>query len=364
MVALSPVSGQTSALAVRRGAPRSDSDSDFAQALAARADDDDAGTPPATRQRQDHAGSGKTLPDATADPAAPAALDPRLLWLTATPVPVPTPLTAGIINPAAVTVPIVAAPMAGMLSAPDEAGPAPGEVATGKTADRIATGDGALLTQLTGLLHAADHAAAPHGTITLAPATAPPPPVQPATQTISTELAALGLDPTAREDRKKIAADPVVQPMTLTTEVALRNVVQPTGEAQHVPLDLRGDTGLQKMIDHIETLRDEADANDTRIRLVPDALGTVDVAVRREGDAVHVHFAAENAATRTLLTEAQPRLAELAEQRGVRIGGTSVDAGSGGGNHQQPQRQPQTVATNILPTTNTIDATGDDARLA
>jgi flagellar hook-length control protein FliK len=118
------------------------------------------------------------------------------------------------------------------------------------------------------------------------------------------------------------------------------------------------------MIDHIETLRDGADANDTRIRLVPDALGTVDVAVQRSGDAIHVHFTAENPATRTLLTEAQPRLAELAEQRGVRIAGCSVETGSGSGSGggQPPHRAPAPI-TNVSVSTPS-EAAGDDARLA
>jgi flagellar hook-length control protein FliK len=75
-------------------------------------------------------------------------------------------------------------------------------------------------------------------------------------------------------------------------------------------------------------LRDGADANDTRIRLVPDALGAVDVSVRKDGDRIHVHFAAENRASAQLLSDAQPRLADLAEARGVKLGQTSVDTGT------------------------------------
>lgn len=365
MVALSPVTGHMSALAVRRGALRPDADGGFAQAFAARTYDDDAGMPTATPQRQDDAGSGKTLPEAAADPAAPAALDPRLLWLAVAPV-LPPPVAGGVAPPVPLPVasPIVAAVGTGPLSAPGEAGPAPGDIATGKTADRAAREDGGLLAKLTDLFHATDRAAAPHVVGESAIVITPPPPAQAATPTMSAELAALGFDPIVREDHKKAAADPVIPPTTMTTEVALQNVVQPTGEAQHVPLDLRGDTGLQKMIDHIETLRDGADANDTRIRLVPDALGTVDVAVQRSGDAIHVHFTAENPATRTLLTEAQPRLAELAEQRGVRIAGSSVETGTGSGSRggQSPHRAPAPI-TNVSVSTPS-EAAGDDARLA
>ncbi len=94
------------------------------------------------------------------------------------------------------------------------------------------------------------------------------------------------------------------------------------------------------MIDRIELLRDDVNARDTRIRLMPDALGNIDLSVRKDGDAVHVHFTAENQATRTLLTEAQPRLAELAEARGVKLGGATVDAGTGGGANHQPRFEP------------------------
>jgi flagellar hook-length control protein FliK len=103
-------------------------------------------------------------------------------------------------------------------------------------------------------------------------------------------------------------------------------------------LDLRQDTGLQSMVDHIETLRDNADATDTRIRLTPAGLGTVDVAVRKDGDTVHVHFAAEQPETRTLIADAQPRLSELAQARGIRLGETSVSGGASDPGRQQPQQ--------------------------
>jgi flagellar hook-length control protein FliK len=363
MVALSPVSQRLSVLAGPRLAIAGAPGDGFAQALAALGGDDDA--PPSLPERQDGAGDGKPLPDAAADPAAPATLDPRLLWLPAGALPTAPALAGGgIAKPVPQPIALTAAPTVNPLATPvSEA--APTDTGNSKALDQIASGDATLQAKLTDLFRPAERVATAY--IAVAPG-AVPVPVQPqpapvANATISTELAALGFDPTARDDRKKIAADPVAQPTTLTTEVALRNAVQPTGDTRHVPLELRGDTGLQKMIDHIETLRDGADANDTRIRLTPDALGAVDVAVRRNGDAVHVHFTAENAATRTLLTDAQPRLTELAEQRGVRIAGSSVETGTGsGGGHQQPPR-PAAPISNVSVST-PIEATGDDARLA
>jgi flagellar hook-length control protein FliK len=135
-------------------------------------------------------------------------------------------------------------------------------------------------------------------------------------------------------------------PLGFTTAVDLGSTtpVQPTGTAQRAPLDLTQDSGVQRMIDHIEVLRDDADSRDTRIRLVPDALGSVGVAVRQVGERIHVSFTAEHEATRALIADAQPRLTELAAERGVRIAGTSVATDANPGSSQSPaqgQGQPQ-----------------------
>jgi hypothetical protein len=128
-----------------------------------------------------------------------------------------------------------------------------------------------------------------------------------------------------------------------------RAIVHAAADTAHTALDLTADSGLQQMIDQIETLRDTADAGDTRVRLIPDALGSIDVAVRQEGERVHVHFTAEHDATRALIAEAQPRLTELAAARGVRIGDTSVSTGAGGGgtapHPQQPAAPPRAPAS-------------------
>ena len=319
----------------------------------------------------DGAGSESGRQSQPQRPASPSALDLRLLWL-------PTGLLPNApVAPAAVQVGIAKpAPVIGALGAPAMADPQPaivardpvsGGIGTSDVANTAVVSDAALRATPSDLFRAPDHGAALHVAVAPVAIQAQPQPARGATPTVSVDVAALRMDPTKHEDRKKAAADPIVLQTGLTTEVALRNVVQPTGETRHVPLDLRGDTGLQKMIDHIETLRDDANANDTHIRLVPDALGGVDVAVRRSGDAVHVHFTAETEATRALLTEAQPRLVELADQRGVRIAGATVDSGTGGagsgsGQQPQPQRQAPATANVFIPTT--IEGAGEDARLA
>lgn len=130
-------------------------------------------------------------------------------------------------------------------------------------------------------------------------------------------------------------------------------------------LDMRDQRWPHAMMAQIEALRDAADAVDTRIRLVPDALGSIDVGVRREGDTLHVRFTAEQAQTRALLQDAQPRLAEAAEARGMRLGQASVDAGaSGQGQQRQPMpTEPRRPAPAV--TTRSADAEpADDGRLA
>lgn len=132
--------------------------------------------------------------------------------------------------------------------------------------------------------------------------------------------------------------DPVAT-QAQATAIELRTSVQAMAGADQAPLDLSRDDWAGKMIDRIAALRDAAEATDTRIRLAPENLGNVDVSIRREGDRVHVHFTAENPAARQLLAEAAPRLAELADARGVKLGQTSVDGGTGGqqGQPNQPQ---------------------------
>lgn len=136
------------------------------------------------------------------------------------------------------------------------------------------------------------------------------------------------------------AAPRVAEPMIAQVQASeqLRTTVQAMSGADQAPLDLSRDDWAGKMVDRIAALHDAAEATDTRIRLAPENLGNVDVSIRRDGDRLHVHFTAENPAARQLIAEAAPRLAELADARGVKLGQTSVDAGTGG---QQQPGQPQ-----------------------
>ncbi|MBN8808021.1 MAG: flagellar hook-length control protein FliK [Sphingomonas sp.] len=158
--------------------------------------------------------------------------------------------------------------------------------------------------------------------------------------------------------------DPLAQ---LQTPASL--AVAPTGDAQRQQLDMGQRDWPQKMIEHIETLRDNANATDTSIRLKPEALGRVDVALKTHDDgAISVRFAAEQPATRTMLADAAPQLAQAAEARGIRLSGTSVDlTGSGQGDQRaRPEVERRQPTTNHLATPSRGDDTDavTDGRIA
>ena len=139
---------------------------------------------------------------------------------------------------------------------------------------------------------------------------------------------------------------------TLLTPADAVQLVAKPGQAERQALDMGRQDWPQRMIDRIETLRDDANANDTSIRLKPDALGRIDVSLRTHADgAVTVRFAAEQPTTRALLADAAPQLNAAAEARGIRLTGTSVDlSGSGmaGGDRPRPQAEVRQDSKNRL----------------
>lgn len=153
---------------------------------------------------------------------------------------------------------------------------------------------------------------------------------------------------------------PLAAPATLERSIAVPATPQAT-------LDMTREHWPASMIERIEMIRDAANEVDTRIRLIPDALGAIDVAVKAEGDTLHVRFQADQPQTRALLAEAAPRLAEAAEARGLRLGQTSVggDAHPGGQPSQQ-QRPSLPAAPPRAPRSPVADAfaADDDTRLA
>lgn len=147
-------------------------------------------------------------------------------------------------------------------------------------------------------------------------------------------------DAPAPRPRRDDDAPPLPTPAAPAIDAAtLRPVAAPV-TAQQPQLDTRQAQWMEGMIDRIETLRDASPTQgEARIRLSPDALGDVEVAIRTSDDGrVHVHFSSDNADAGRLLADAQPRLVQLAEARGLKLGGMQVDVGT----QQQPsQRQAQ-----------------------
>jgi flagellar hook-length control protein FliK len=207
-------------------------------------------------------------------------------------------------------------------------------------------------------------AAAPEIAIRPAPVPVPvPPPVMQAVPAAQV-FAAARATPMVEPLDTATPADPASPEIQLLRTVELqRTTVQATAPADQAPLDLSRDDWAGKMIERIAALRDGVEAADTRIRLAPEHLGTVDVSIRRDGDRIQVHFTAENPATRQLLADAAPRLAELAEARGLKLGQSSVDSG-GSDARGQPQQHAQ-QSTSARPASARADTgTASDGRVA
>jgi len=156
---------------------------------------------------------------------------------------------------------------------------------------------------------------------------------------------------------------------TLLAPADAMQLVAKPGQAERQALDMGRQDWPQKMIDRIEALRDDANANDTSIRLKPDALGRINVSLRTHADgAVTVRFAAEQPTTRALLADAAPQLNAAAEARGIRLTGTSVDlSGSGmaGGDRSRPQAEVRQDSKNRLATGGDDEIRAvDDGRVA
>jgi len=164
----------------------------------------------------------------------------------------------------------------------------------------------------------------------------------PASQVFGAAIhAAAGNDERSRAEPIEPMPVAVAAPATVQPAATIADPAQPV-------LDMRQASWPNTMIDHIEALRDAANANDTRIRLVPDALGAIDVAVKTVGDTIHVRFTAEDATTRALIEDARPGLAAIAADRGLRIGAAIVEPApasqSANGQQQQPSQQGQSGA--------------------
>jgi len=321
-------------------------------------------------ERQDTAEDGKPLPDAAGSP---------LDWL-ATLAP-PTLMPPPLMPPQIIAAPIIATPVltadifdggaAAPIALPPAATPALTAALTGEEAATTPTppGDVGIFTpSAPGLLAFARDPALAHvrgpvvielpaeareaGFVRPAPALAPMMPFAPApagTAAPAGQIFAAALHASTRE---KASAEPIATGhdaaalpgvATTGTDLAPHAVTASADAASGGALDMRDGRWPHGMLDRIERMRDDANAADTRIRLVPDALGSIDVNLRRDGDTLHVRFHAAQAETRALLADAQPRLAELASQRGMTLGDSQVGGGNAQGDRQPPRPAPATA---------------------
>ncbi|MBO9622034.1 MAG: flagellar hook-length control protein FliK [Sphingomonas sp.] len=200
--------------------------------------------------------------------------------------------------------------------------------------------------------------------VALAPAA--PAPARAETQPTAAVIAAAFSTPEVPAPLRRTAEEPSITlaPQPLDAGLQPHQQVRALAQADGAPIDMRRQEWTGQMIERIEAMRDASPVRDTRIRLAPDALGNVDVAIRHEGDRVHVHFTAETPAARQMLTEAQPRLTELAEARGLKLGQTSVEGGAAGQGGQRHDATPRTPSAPASARTAAADGSETDDRIA
>lgn len=163
-------------------------------------------------------------------------------------------------------------------------------------------------------------------------------------QQLAAPLILLQADMPAPQRRTAIDSIEAMVTAPLGTMTGATLQVAAAAGAQDGALDMRDDSWMTAMIDQIEELRDAGGTRETNIRLSPDSLGELDISIRHDGDRIHVRFNAETPAARALLSEAQPKLAELAEARGIRLGQTSVNGGDAGTANQHARQDAQRAA--------------------
>lgn len=202
--------------------------------------------------------------------------------------------------------------------------------------------------------------------VTVAPATPVTPPPQPVAQPAAQAFAAamFAAERPARRERSEAPVEAGVLP---TAPLApAQPPAAPVAVDPRAPIDLGRDDWMGTMIERIETLRSDGGARETRLRLAPDALGTVDVSISHDAEgAVRIHIVAESPQARAILADAAPRLAEMAEARGLKLGGGGAEAGTGGDAGQRDaQRSAAPAAPLHAPAANDDLDPSTDSRIA
>lgn len=157
-------------------------------------------------------------------------------------------------------------------------------------------------------------------------------------------IVAAASSPAERTAAQPVASDSPQAPAPVAVAAAPIGIAAaPAVEAPRAPspqtpvLDTGRAEWLDTLVDRIEEARSTGPVRVTHMKLLPDALGALDVRIRLEGERVHVTFTTDSPEARAIIADAAPKLAEMAEARGVRLGQTQVDlgAGAGGGGQQR-----------------------------
>jgi len=178
---------------------------------------------------------------------------------------------------------------------------------------------------------------APSQKVSIADVTpAQPQPATPVSPSVADQVFAAFDRPPARAANAGASSDPQIDLSTLaapTTGTQTASAVAATGQGQDAALDMGHQEWTSKMIDKIETLQGAGPARETRLSLMPEALGKVDIAIRQDDSGtIHVQFNTDTQSARQLIADAQPKLAEIAQERGIRLGSTSVESNAAGTN--------------------------------
>ncbi|VXC70277.1 flagellar hook-length control protein FliK [Sphingomonas sp. AX6] len=170
------------------------------------------------------------------------------------------------------------------------------------------------------------------------------------------------------EQRPRMSATPIA-PVTDPASIGVSAPVEAASNvADPTPIDTQATDWIEGMIEQIDVMRDAhaegaSETTTTRIRLSPDALGGIEIVLSGEGEAIDVRINADTSAARALLAEAAPRLTDMAEARGLKLG--QGDAGQPGQHQPQRQQDQDQPTTNRGRTTDSATTGGNpDERIA
>jgi flagellar hook-length control protein FliK len=172
---------------------------------------------------------------------------------------------------------------------------------------------------------------------------APAQPAAAAPQSVADQVFA-AFDLSRQRPGANAAGDPQADLSAVTAQATgaqTATAVTATGQGQDAMLDTRDQQWTAKMIDKIAALQDGGPVRETKLSLMPEGLGKVDIAIRQDDSgSLHVQFNTDTQSARQLIADAQPKLAEIAQERGIRLGSTSVESnatGTGAGSNANSQ---------------------------